>query len=579
MTTFGCLLRVAIATAMLSSVANAEPQLVDYQEEAKELVVMLRTKSADGEEGIGAGIIVGADSERFYIATANHVVRVPDTAQSIEVRFRGLEKAVPAELAKDADPSMDLAVLSVAGAKGLGIDVDALPFDRWNDPTALKRGDPVVSLGNPGGNSWYVPVDKEKFSGIDGNRLLYETNFIDPGHSGGALLDDDDTIVGMLLFNKPPVGAALSITRLLARLKEWGCPVRLGKARAAATYEMVSPGPEGFFDTTLPSSVKPQVRDDAGRVKLVDACGLATDGAIYCWGGPGSSVPRRLPGRIRFKTTATGLIYTCGLTADGAAYCMGRNPDGQLGNGSREEYSRSFVPVEGRLAFKSLSAGRNHTCGVTKAGAAYCWGANQAGQLGNGSTDGSAVPVPVSGGLTFASLSCSGNRTCGLTTTGRAYCWGAKDHHNRTVPTPGPDVPPLKALSAGFSETCGLAASGEAYCWTWYDEKEQVIKGDSPFESVAVGGTTYALGDVCALTKKGAAYCWHLSGAKDYVAVPKPVSGGLVFKQLSMADFYTCGVTANGKAYCWGRNDVGQLGNGSTSKKGPLDPVAVSTEP
>jgi alpha-tubulin suppressor-like RCC1 family protein len=86
------------------------------------------------------------------------------------------------------------------------------------------------------------------------------------------------------------------------------------------------------------------------------------------------------------------------------------------------------VAVTGGLTFRSVSAGRVHTCGLSTAGTAHCWGFNRDGQLGDGTTTASATPRPVSGGLTFASIEAGGTHTCELTTVGAAYCWG--DHHH-----------------------------------------------------------------------------------------------------------------------------------------------------
>src|SRR5437879_3445421 len=115
------------------------------------------------------------------------------------------------------------------------------------------------------------------------------------------------------------------------------------------------------------------------------------------------------PVRVR-----AGGFHTCGVTLSGAADCWGNNPYGQLGNGTT---TNSDVPVavSGGLAFAAVSAGNTHTCGVTPSGAAYCWGDNLYGELGNGATTTSDVPVAVSGGLTFAAVGAGAVHTCGVT--------------------------------------------------------------------------------------------------------------------------------------------------------------------
>ena len=97
---------------------------------------------------------------------------------------------------------------------------------------------------------------------------------------------------------------------------------------------------------------------------------------------------------------SAGSDFTCGVTTGGAAYCWGYNADGELGNGDTTTRAAP-VAVAGGLSFATVSAGYRFACGVTTSGAAYCWGYNALGQLGNGSTTSSSIPVAVSGGLSF----------------------------------------------------------------------------------------------------------------------------------------------------------------------------------
>ena len=106
----------------------------------------------------------------------------------------------------------------------------------------------------------------------------------------------------------------------------------------------------------------------------------------------------------------------------------------ELGIGA-SDLSLVPVSVSGGLRFSAVDAGwRYHTCGLTTSGAAYCWGFNVWGQLGNGSTENTAVPAAVSGGLTFAGLSAGGTNSCGVTSPGFVYCWG--DHLGKASAVP-----------------------------------------------------------------------------------------------------------------------------------------------
>jgi alpha-tubulin suppressor-like RCC1 family protein len=129
---------------------------------------------------------------------------------------------------------------------------------------------------------------------------------------------------------------------------------------------------------------------------------------------------------LTFAAVSAGFGHTCGLTGTGAAYCWGDNSDGQLGDGSRTP-SLSPVLVSGGLSFSGLATGGVHTCALTGSGAPYCWGQNDYGQLGVGSTRSSSTPIAVRGSLRFRTLSSGGQHTCGLTNEESVYCWGLND--------------------------------------------------------------------------------------------------------------------------------------------------------
>jgi len=165
-------------------------------------------------------------------------------------------------------------------------------------------------------------------------------------------------------------------------------------------------------------------------------CGVTTAGAAYCWGGNAyfNYTLRPIPidmGKT-FVSVSAGWTHTCGLATNSAVYCWGNNDVGELGDGTTAS-RQNLLPVAGGHAFTTVSTGNDvYSCGVTTTGSAYCWGLNAYGQLGDGTTTNKLVPTLVSGGLTFVSVAASttpdGAHTCGLTTSGAVYCWGLNDH-------------------------------------------------------------------------------------------------------------------------------------------------------
>ena len=151
------------------------------------------------------------------------------------------------------------------------------------------------------------------------------------------------------------------------------------------------------------------------------AAGAVALAVAACGGETSPTQPAARP----FAKMSAGGAGTCGVTAGGAAYCWGSNFSGQLGDGTTTDRS-SPVLVTGGVSFAAVSAGPggDFTCGVTSGGAVYCWGYNGNGELGDGTTTNRSSPVLVMGGVSFAAVSAGGAHTCGVTAGGAVYCWG-----------------------------------------------------------------------------------------------------------------------------------------------------------
>ena len=137
--------------------------------------------------------------------------------------------------------------------------------------------------------------------------------------------------------------------------------------------------------------------------------------------------PRAVAGGHSFRQVASGGAHSCGVTTNDRALCWGNNFEGRLGDGTTTRRLRP-VAVVGGLQFARIELGPAHTCAVTTANRAYCWGNNTAGQLGDGSNSHRTRPAAVSGNLPFRQVDAGGSgengHTCGVTTDDQAYCWG-----------------------------------------------------------------------------------------------------------------------------------------------------------
>jgi alpha-tubulin suppressor-like RCC1 family protein len=201
---------------------------------------------------------------------------------------------------------------------------------------------------------------------------------------------------------------------------------------------------------TTPTAVTQSVAFTDIQLGQHIGCAIGTNHRAYCWGdndaggvGDASNTDRSTPvavdttGPLSGKTVVAitaGTDKSCALDSAGAAYCWGDNSDGALGDGST---TNTNVPVHatGILSTKDLvriETDDHHTCALDSTGAAYCWGLNDQGQLGDGSTTTSntAVAVDMSGlptGTKFADIRLGYRHTCAQTANGRTYCWGGND--------------------------------------------------------------------------------------------------------------------------------------------------------
>lgn len=287
------------------------------------------------------------------------------------------------------------------------------------------------------------------------------------------------------------------------------------------------------------------------------ACTLDASNAVYCWSTwalTQNNVPVQwFAGHAVISIFADGDDRVCIIATDDTVWCRDDS----------QSDTESLEPTGGQV-FDSLAIGQDHTCGLTSAGAAWCWGTNDHGQLGDGTTTDRAAPVQVQGGHTFVQIASGWNHTCGRTAAGEIWCWGdgsngqmADDHRDESAtPVSVDGAPALTAISG----SCALS-SGSAWCWaTNAGPAAQQVVGATGLEWLSSYGQLWFRRS-CGLRASGELLCWgsNYSGefgngtySNTYTA-PVPAGSGINFKEVSFASYGTaCGIGLDGKTYCWG---------------------------
>lgn len=336
------------------------------------------------------------------------------------------------------------------------------------------------------------------------------------------------------------------------------------------------------------------------------SCAMTSGGAAKCWGdgeygqlGDGSKSKSLVPVEVaglgsEVIAVEAASYFSCALVRGGAIRCWGVNSGGQLGDGSTIDNPVPGGVVGLDAGVVAISAGSSHTCALTSTGGVECWGFNLGGKLGDGSTADSAVPVGVVGlSSEVIAISAGANHTCAVTSGGGVKCWGGNSYgelgDGSTTDSPVPvDVvgfdAGVVAIAAGMHHTCVLTRCGGTKCWGRDNVSSQqgsFVPIDVPGLSSDVAAIATHWGHVCALMQRGGRRCWGSNSfgqlgnnSTTDSLVPVDVAGlGPVVTAIAPGWGHTCASVGNGGVKCWGHNDYGQLGNNSVV--GSVVPIDV----
>jgi alpha-tubulin suppressor-like RCC1 family protein len=244
-------------------------------------------------------------------------------------------------------------------------------------------------------------------------------------------------------------------------------------------------------------------------------------------------------------------------------------------------------------------AGNSHTCALSPTGTVTCWGDNDFGQLGDGTTTDRLTPTPVTGLPTgIRAIAAGDNQTCALTPTGTVKCWGSNlngqlgdgTNTNRSTPVDVTGITSATALGAGDNHTCA-AVPGGVRCWGWGSSgqlgHDAITSANTPVEVQGLGGTTatsivggYA--HTCATLTTGGMSCWGRNSSgqlgignltNSRVAVT-PNGLGTGITTIAAGGTHTCAALTDGTIRCFGFNNSGQLGDGTRTNR--TTPVTVT---
>ena len=291
------------------------------------------------------------------------------------------------------------------------------------------------------------------------------------------------------------------------------------------------------------------------------ACAVRNDGTVWCWGandfgqlGDNTATDSEKPVQVAMLTdaaiaVAAGDSTSCALTKKGDVWCWGHNDAGELGDGTNSD-SRTPVQVKGVSGVTAIAVGSGHACALGGDGSVLCWGSNDDGQLGDGTTSDRNMAIAVPGLPAATAISCGDDTSCAVDGSGVLRCWGQNSSGqlgdgtmtSAKTPTAVKMLPPVVGVAAGGGFTCANDAGGAVWCW-----------GDNT-------NATLGNGDMGGMS-----------------VTPVQVLNASPLHQLVAGSGQACGRDDQQRLWCWGINYDARLGDGTYNSYDAVPTLSLMT--
>lgn len=348
-------------------------------------------------------------------------------------------------------------------------------------------------------------------------------------------------------------------------------------------------------------------------------CAVLTWLALWapgCGGEPMATSPVEIKVGSPVVQLAQGAGAFYALLADGTVYGWGSNSSGQLGTGSTTDALHP-AKVFGLERIKEIAAASDFACALREGGEVFCWGDNSSGQLGDGTTDErhraavSFTDLVDARGRTVRArhLRVGDYRGCVLTEDGQVFCWGffedgvltpsAKSEPGCSLPCYKKPIQVRITQTQALSEVielevknpaCALRKDGNVYCWGNNNHAQLGFpiaeRKDYPPRQVSYfkgGASQLNVGSATVCVEiSGKISCWGSNADGQFTLgfpdfFPKkmfaPPNLGPDIASLTIGGSVSCVIRKDRSLWCWGRNDRGQLGDGTTYDRFTLVPI------